>query len=68
MERVEIDCTTGEVKQIALTAAEIKTLETQWVLNSAAISAELAGKDKSAALAKLQALGLTADDLKALGL
>jgi hypothetical protein len=68
MQRVEIDCSTGEVKEIPLTAAEVKSLEVEWAKNSEAITKELAGADKTAALAKLEALGLTADDLKALGL
>jgi len=68
MQRVEIDCSTGEVKEIPLTSAEVKSLEVEWAKNSEAISKELAGADKTVALAKLAALGLTADDLKALGL
>lgn len=68
MQRVEIDCTTGEMMEIELTAAEIKSLEKEWDVNSKAITAELSGADKTAALAKLEALGLTTDDLKALGL
>jgi hypothetical protein len=68
MQRVEVDCSTGEVKEIALTFNEIELLETEWAKNSAAITAELAGTDKTAAAAKLAALGLTTDDLKALGL
>lgn len=68
MQRIEVDCSTGEVNEIALSDAEIKALEIEWAKNSAAITAELAGADKAAALAKLEALGLTAEDLKALGL
>jgi hypothetical protein len=68
MQRVEIDCSTGEVQEIPLTADEVKSLEVEWAKNSEALAKELAGADKSAALAKLEALGLTADDLKALGL
>jgi hypothetical protein len=68
MERIEIDCSTGEVKQIKLSAAEVKSLETIWAENSAALSQELAAADKTSATQKLLNLGLTIDDLKALGL
>jgi FMN-dependent NADH-azoreductase len=61
--------TTGEIQQIDLTAEEIAVVEA----DEAAAVAEAQAKakteaDKAVAQAKLTALGLTADDLKALGL
>ena len=63
MQRLEIDCSTGEAKEIALSDDEIKLLEIEWDKNSKAIAAELAVPDKSAILAKL---GITADEAKLL--
>ena len=54
MEKVIVDCSTGEQTVVPLAAEEIAELE--------------AAAAKAAAEAKLAALGLTADDLKALGL
>ena len=66
MIRVEHNATTGEILEIELTAKEIEERQAQAAL-VAAEKAEAQAK-RSTALAKLEALGLTADDLKALGL
>ncbi len=71
--RVEINCETGEETIIELTDAEIAELEAaaaQAEADRLAAEAEAQAKAaaKAAAEAKLAALGLTADDLKALGL
>jgi hypothetical protein len=73
MFRVEHDTATGEVKEIALTATEIKTIEKlqkEAVEKDAAIKAQAEAKAQAKATAegKLAALGLTTDDLRALGL
>lgn len=57
---------TGEVVDIELTDAEIQQLEQEDELLAAKRATEIA--KKNAAVAKLAALGLTTDDLKALGL
>ena len=57
---------TGEVIDIELTDAEIQQLQQDDELQAAKRAAELA--KKNAAIAKLAALGLEVDDLKALGL
>jgi hypothetical protein len=57
---------TGEVVDIELTDAEIQQLQQDDELQAAKRAAELA--KKNAAVAKLSALGLEVDDLKALGL
>jgi hypothetical protein len=61
--------TTGEIEQVDLTADEIAVIKADEAAAiaeaEAAAEAEVA---KAAAKAKLAALGLTADDLKALGL
>lgn len=59
----------GTITEVAYTAKQIAEVEA----NRAAYEAKIAAKakaeaDKAAAQAKLAALGLTADDLKALGL
>jgi hypothetical protein len=65
------DATTGETTDVerTLTAAEVKEMEAirmEAAKRQAAIEQEAAAKE--AAQAKLAALGLTTDDLKALGL
>jgi len=57
---------TGEVVDLELTDAEIQQLEQDDEAQSAKRAAEIA--KKNAAIAKLAALGLEVDDLKALGL
>lgn len=73
MKRQEVDCITGEVVEIPLSAAEIKEYEKRIEDEAKAIADAEAEKQeaavkKAAAEAKLAVLGLTADDLKALGL
>jgi hypothetical protein len=60
---------TGEITERPYTAEEIAEVEAAQV-ESAKLVAQMnkADADKTAAVAKLAALGLTADDLKALGL
>ena len=60
---------TGEITERAYTAAEIAQVEAAQA-ESANLLVEMqkAEADKASATAKLEALGLTADDLKALGL
>ena len=59
--RIEVNCETGEVQEIELTAAEIKALEDAAKAEAAAIQAA-----KDAAHAKLAALGLTPEEIAAL--
>ena len=69
MESLIIDCSTGEEQRIALTVDQIKVKEQELKDSSAqALAFETDRIAKEAALAKLAALGLTTDDLKALGL
>lgn len=73
MIRQEVDCLTGEVVEIALTEDEIfaykKRIEDeQKAIEEQLKKSEEAAAKKAAAEAKLAALGLTSDDLKALGL
>ena len=70
--RLEVNCTTGEVSEIELTAEEIKQRETDAAI--AKIEADeraQAEADKLAAKAsgqaKLAKLGLTAEEIAALG-
>ena len=65
----EVNCETGEVFERELTAAEIaqRKIDAENVIARAKEIAQ-AEAAKEASLAKLAALGLTADDLKALGL
>jgi hypothetical protein len=65
----EVNCETGEVIERDLTAAEIaqRKIDAENVIARAKEIAQ-AEAAKEASLAKLAALGLTADDLKALGL
>lgn len=60
------DALTDTVEVIPLTSAEIA--EREALAKAQAEATAQAEKDKAAATAKLEALGLTADDLKALGL
>ncbi len=69
----EINCETGKIMERDLTAAEIaqRKIDADDAIarNKALAKAETeAAAAKAAAEAKLAALGLTADDLKALGL
>ena len=68
MFRIEHDAITGEVKEIELSAAEIKQLEKQYAQAKAKDDAEKA--EAEAKVAEKQAiadrLGLTADELKLL--
>jgi hypothetical protein len=70
---IEANCTTGEVIERELTADELAQAEADKAnaiaLKNAAAAAEAqALAAKETAQAKLSALGLTTDDLKALGL
>ncbi len=71
MNRIEIDVITGEQKVVELTAeeaAQAQAQHAQWEAEKAQIEAtkqaEVAAKQS--ALTKLAALGLTADEIKAL--
>ena len=67
--KTEINCTTGEVKILELTEEELKQREIDEATFLAKERQKLEAEAKrSAALAKLAALGLEEDDLKALGL
>jgi hypothetical protein len=69
--KIVVDCSTGEVQEIALTAEEIAEREVmaaeyavQKAQEDAAVAAKAAAKES--ANAKLAALGLTADEIAAL--
>lgn len=69
---IEVNCTTGEVTERPLTAEEISDRETQAAAAAeaqAAREAEEAAKAeaKASAEAKLAALGLTTEEIAALG-
>jgi hypothetical protein len=64
MKRLEHNVTTGEVTEIEMTTSEIEQFETE----AQAGASRIASLPIQTAEAKLAALGLTADDLKALGL
>lgn len=69
--RIEVNCTTGEQTVIELTDAEIAQLEIDRAnaeADRATREAEATAKAaaKASALAKLAALGLTADEIAAL--
>ncbi len=69
--RTEINCETGEVKDIPLTAEEIEAREEMIAFQNARIAAEEAESQakaevKASALAKLEALGLTEEEANAL--
>ena len=70
---IEANCTTGEIIERELTAKELAQKEADnanaIALKNAQAEAETEALEaKETAQAKLAALGLTADDLKALGL
>ncbi len=70
---IEINCETGEVIERELTADEIaqRKIDAQNEIDAAKIKADALAKAeivKAQAQAKLAALGLTVDDLAALGL
>lgn len=70
---IEANCTTGQIIERELTAEELAQAEADKAnaiaLKNAAAAAEAqALAAKETAQAKLSALGLTTDDLKALGL
>ena len=69
--RIEIDCSTGEQKVVELTPAEIAELDqlrAQAEANRAKAEAEAQAnaEAKASAMAKLTALGLSEDEVKAL--
>ena len=73
MIRIEHNVETGKITEIELTAEEVADVlarQEAAKTKEAAIQAEIAKKkaDKETAQSKLAALGLTADDLKVLGL
>ena len=73
MEHIEVNCETGQISSIPLTeeekAKQEATAKKVFDANELMKKQEAKAKaDKAAAQAKLEALGLTADDLKALGL
>ena len=64
-----IDAATGEIKNVAMSEQDLAEQKELLDLHNAKLEAEIAEQAaKAAAEAKLSALGLTADDLKALGL
>jgi hypothetical protein len=69
MKKLVHNVETGEVSEVELTAEEIAQVQIDREIAAAEIAAQTA-KDtaKEAAETKLAALGLTAEDLKALGL
>lgn len=69
--KIVVDCSTGEESIIELTDEEIEQLEidrANWEAQRAAIAAEAEAKAaaKASALAKLAALGLTAEEAAAI--
>jgi hypothetical protein len=69
--KIVVDCSTGEVQEIALTAEEIAEREAMAVEYAAQKAAEDAAKAaaeaaKESANAKLAALGLTAEEIAAI--
>jgi len=65
-----VDCSTGQTTEVELTAEEIAQMEADAAAaaeQQAAMEAELAAKQaaKESALAKLEALGLTTDEVSA---
>jgi FMN-dependent NADH-azoreductase len=67
--KLVIDVETGEVIEREMNAEEIAQLEADKANTETEKEAEAAkAAEKAAAIAKLAALGLTEDDLKALGL
>ena len=66
MESLLINCETGEETRVPYTAKEIEDAEALGLIAQTQLKNELEAKESAAN--KLAALGLTADDLKALGL
>ena len=69
--RIEIDCSTGETKEIPLTKTEIAELQQLQKEAEARIAEEEAAMNakaeaKASALAKLAELGLTEEEAKAI--
>ena len=69
--KIIVDCSTGEVQEIALTAEEIaerEAMSAEFAAQEAAKEAEKVAKAaaKESANAKLAALGLTAEEIAAL--
>jgi len=69
--RIEVNCATGEVTEIALTAAEIAERDQQAAQAAADAQAKAAAEQAAAdaklsAQAKLQGLGLTGPEISAL--
>jgi hypothetical protein len=69
--KIVVDCSTGEVQEIALTAEEIaerETMAAEYAVQKAAEDAAVAAKAaaKESANAKLAALGLTVEEISAL--
>ncbi len=69
--KIVVDCSTGEVQEIALTEAEIaerEAMAAEYAVKKAQEEAEAAAKeaDRASAINKLTALGLNADEVKAL--
>jgi hypothetical protein len=69
--KIVVDCSTGEVQEIALTAEEIaerEAMAAEYAVQKAAEDAAVAAKAaaKESANAKLAALGLTAEEIEAL--
>jgi uncharacterized protein (DUF4415 family) len=64
-----IDAATGDIKNVAMSEQDLAEQKELLDLHNEKLEAEIAEQAaKEAAEAKLAALGLTADDLKALGL
>jgi regulator of protease activity HflC (stomatin/prohibitin superfamily) len=73
MIKIEHNVETGQIKEIQLSAADIKKFEKEYAEQKAKndiekIESEAKAQAKVAAEGKLAALGLTTDDLRALGL
>lgn len=71
--KIIVNCTTGEVTEVELTAEEVTQREADRVAEAVKKAADVAAEaalaqTKLAAQAKLAALGLTVEDLTALGL
>lgn len=69
--KIEVNCATGEVTEVPLTAAEIQQRELDAIAAATAKAeadalAEAAADAKASAQAKLSALGLTPEEIAAL--
>ena len=69
--KIEVNCETGEVTEVPLTAAEIQQRELDAIAAATAKAeadalAEAAADAKASAQAKLSALGLTPEEIAAL--